>query len=107
MAIRNIELGGASDWSDGQVLDDDDLNDTFDAVSDRSQSLSAFWLNTDLYAVWDDFEDETLGTYTTDTEWTITITTAGATATGTADIIVGTINAGGKELRLSATGDPS
>jgi len=31
MAIKNTDLGG-TDWSDGEVLDAADLNDTFDAV---------------------------------------------------------------------------
>ena len=32
MAIKNVRLGGASDWIDGEVLYAPDLNDTFDAT---------------------------------------------------------------------------
>jgi photosystem II stability/assembly factor-like uncharacterized protein len=40
MAIRNTLLAGtAADWSDGQVLYAEDLNDTFDASYNKTQSL--------------------------------------------------------------------
>jgi hypothetical protein len=36
MSIRNTTLGGATNWSDGEVLYATDLNDTFDAILNPS-----------------------------------------------------------------------
>ena len=52
MAIRNTGLGGATDWSDGEVLYAADLNDTFDVVAD---SPKPWYHNSSLYTVYDDF----------------------------------------------------
>jgi hypothetical protein len=40
MTIRNTDLGGATDWSDGQTLTAADLNDTFDEAVKRIQNTS-------------------------------------------------------------------
>ena len=75
MAIRNASLGG-SDWGN-EELTSTDLNDTFDAVVNKVQTLSAFWLNSDLYDVYDDFDSYSTGAFTTNTNWTVSLSQTG------------------------------
>ncbi|MFW5889461.1 MAG: hypothetical protein ACOC3Z_00615 [Nanoarchaeota archaeon] len=100
MAIKNTNLGG-TDWTNEEQLKSLDLNDTFDAAFNKIQTLSTFWLNDELYEVYDDFDSYSTGTFATEdtTKWTIT-TTTNATAT-----ISNTQNAGGttNELKISVT----
>ena len=84
MAVRTIALGG-TDWTDEEVLTHTDLNDTIDAMSSKVKTLSAFWLNSDLYEVYDNFNSYPTAAFTTNSLWTIT---------GTASIVEST-NAGG------------
>ena len=53
MAIKNTAIGG-TDWTQ-ERLKAEDLNDTFDAMASKVNTLSAFWLNSDLYDVYDNF----------------------------------------------------
>lgn len=78
-----------------EVFTSTDVNDTFDALFVKVQTLSTFWLNSDLYSVYDNFNSYTTGAITSNTNWTFT---------GTAEISA-TTNAGGdtKELLLTAT----
>ncbi len=46
MAVRTVKLGG-SDWSDGEVLDGADLNDTFDATNDNISQIIEVYTGTD------------------------------------------------------------
>jgi len=97
MAIRNTGLGG-TDWSDGEVLDAEDLNDTFDAETSKVQSLSAFWLNSELYDVYEDFDSIATGAFAGNSDWTVS--TSGGSVS-----ISNTQNAGGttNELYMSAS----
>lgn len=110
MAIRNILLGGASNFAlNEKPISSVDMNDTFNAAVTKIQSLSAFWLNSDLYDVYDDFNAETTGAFVSNTNWDISVTTKDAThGQGYADIVEST-NAGGdiKELRLGAKSNES
>ena len=69
MAIRNTNLGGATDWIDGEVLDAPDLNDTFDAGTADLITLSAYKLskvaNPEDYSDWEQFDTATSGSYNT------------------------------------------
>lgn len=90
-----------------EKLTNEDLNDTFDAAFEKIQQLSAFWLNTELYDVYDDFDSYSVGSFTTNTEWTITLDSIGTyPGAGSSDIVAST-NAGGtsQELRLGARGN--
>lgn len=57
MAIKNTALGG-TDWGAEEAINNTDLNDTIDAAVSKIQQLSAFWLNDELYDVYDDFDGE-------------------------------------------------
>jgi hypothetical protein len=70
MAIRNDLLGG-SDWEEKNLLTSQDLNDTFNAAVNKVQTLTAFWLNPELYDVYDDFESYSVGAFTTNAKWTV------------------------------------
>ena len=75
-----------------------DMNDTYDALTNTIRSLSVFWLNDELYDVYDDFDSYSVGAITTNTNWTFS--TAGG---GTTTIASSTIAGGsGKELLLFA-----
>lgn len=97
MSIRNDELGG-TDWGN-EELTSQDLNDTFDAAVNKIQTLSAFWLNDEIYSVYDDFESYSLGSFATQGNWTINLVPSAYTATSN---IVSSTLAGGtsQELRL-------
>jgi len=98
MAIRNTNFTGATtNWASGELgLKSVDLNDTFDAAFNKIQTLSTFWLNSDLYEVYDDFESYSLGAFATNSKWTVS---SGGT-------IVASTNAGGssQELYINASG---
>lgn len=102
MAIKNTLLGGTD--LGNEELTSTDFNDTFNAAVSKIQSLSAFWLNTDLYDVYDDFESYSVGNFTDNTKWEVTLTTEAPGGEGTATIAAST-NAGGtgQELVLTAT----
>jgi len=103
MAIRNIALGGASDFAyQEKPISSTDMNDTFDAAMTKIQSLSAFWLNSELYDVYDDFEGYSVGAFTDNSKWDITLT-SGVNASGSASIASST-NAGGSGKELVLTG---
>lgn len=93
MAIRTVALGG-TDWT-SEILDSADLNDTIAALWDKVKTLTCFWLNSDLYDVYDDFNSYSTAAFPTNSKWTIT---------GTANITA-TTNAGGdtKELQVIAS----
>ena len=97
MAIRNVGLGGATDWSNGEILEAPDLNDTFDAGTSKIQTLTTFWLNSDLYDVYDDFESYSVGAFTTNDDWTIS--TSGGGSPG-ASIVEGDLFETGSEKYL-------
>ena len=84
MAIKNTELGG-TDWAPGEFLNSTDLNDTFDAAYAYLQKLSNFWLNSDLYDAYDDFESYSLGAFTTNSKWTVGSVTGDGTVTIVSD----------------------
>jgi hypothetical protein len=100
MAIKNTALGGTN-WA-GEELKAVDLNDTFNAAVSKIQSLSAFWLNTDLYDVFDDFESYSVGNFATGVKWTLTTSGSGSNAT-----IVSSTNSGGSGKELKLLGDLS
>lgn len=83
-----------------------DLNDTFDAAVTKIQSLSAFWLNSDLYDVYDDFDSYSTGTLTTNTNWTVFDNSTGSDWGSNVEISA-TTYAGGtsKELLIEGTND--
>jgi len=79
-----------------------DVNDTFDAAVDLIQQNPCFWLNSELYDVYDDFNSDTPTDPPDVSKWTITISLdglGGVTGTGT---VVNSQYAGGttNELRL-------
>ena len=98
MAIRNDLLGG-TDWTTNEKpLKAVDLNDTFDAAATIVKQNPGFWLSSTLYDVYDDFDSETPGAFTTNTDWTIS-----ASGVGTATIVTSNnANGGstGNELKL-------
>ena len=103
MAIKNINLGGGSNWAALSNLSSTDLNDTFDAAANKIKSLSTFWLNSYLYTVYDDFESYSVGNMATNTNWTVTITPSGSGGTHTCAVASSTTAGGtGKELVLTA-----
>lgn len=97
MANKNTLLGG-TDWANNDNISHTDLNDTFNAAWDKIRTLSTFWLNSDLYTVYDDFDTEDVGSITTNTKWTF------ASQNGDTAVAAST-NAGGatRELVLTAT----
>ena len=70
MAIKNTNLGG-TDWVTDETLYSADLNDTFDAAFEKIQTISNFWLNSDLYSVYDDMESYSIGAFTTNAKWSV------------------------------------
>lgn len=95
MAIKNTALGG-TDWANDEEVDATDLNDTFDAALSKIQTLSAFWLNSDLYDVYDDFDSYSTGTFSTNSKWDISNSTTG-TATATTTIEASTFAGGSNQ----------
>jgi len=93
LAIKNTNLGG-TDWAADEKLASADLNDTFDAAYNVLQTLSTFWLNSDLYSEYENFNSESTGAISSNTNWTFSGTTS----------IVESTNAGGetKELYIHA-----
>ncbi len=84
-------------------LSSTDLNDTFDKAFNYIRTLTFFWLNSDLYSVYDDFESYSVGNMATNTNWTVTITPAAAGGTHTCAVASSTTAGGsGKELVLTA-----
>lgn len=61
-----------------EVFKASDANDTFDALYDLVASNPAFWLNSSLNDVTEDFESYSTGTFTTTGDWTVTITNGGS-----------------------------
>lgn len=59
MAVKNTNLGG-TDWAFKDNLESQDLNDTFNALTEKIQTLSAFWLNPDLSQPYLDLSTQTL-----------------------------------------------
>jgi hypothetical protein len=102
MAIRNITLGGGSNFG-SETLTSDDLNDTFEAAANKLKTMSAFWLNSYFYTVFDDFESYSVGAFTTGTKWTVA--TSGTGSHTESVTIASSTNAGGsgKELILSTS----
>ena len=105
MAIRNTELGG-TDWV-FETLNAVDLNDTFNAATEKIKTLSAFWLNDFLFDLYDDFEDYTTGVTPSSAKWGFSFSgvDGGVLTTGNGDAeITTTILAGNdsKELRVIA-----
>lgn len=104
MAIRNIKLGGSSDFTT-EGLNITDLNDTFDAAAEKIQSLSAFWLNSDLYDVYEDFDSLTTGTFTGNTDFSVSNSSGGGSAAGECLINATSTISSGKMLQLTASDD--
>jgi len=75
MAVKNTNLGG-TDWTDGDILYAADLNDTFDAATNKIQTLSTFYLNGSLSTVHEDFESYNTGSWAAP-GWTLGSTTEG------------------------------
>jgi hypothetical protein len=94
MAIRNTNLGGATNWTDPEVLYSADLNDTITAMANWAKTLTAFWLNADLRTLFDDFSGYTTDAAVPGTKWTLTTSTTGGDRTPTF-ITRGSTNAGG------------
>lgn len=84
-------------------LKGEDLNDTFNAVVERTQTLSVFYLNDELYDVYDDFNSYSVGALPS-TLWTTT--TSGADASSLGASVVTSTNAGGSanEVFIRAEG---
>lgn len=101
MAIKNTLLGG-TDWVGKEHFKSEDLNDTFNALTGKIQTLSAFWLNDELYDVYDDFESYDVGSFTTNDKWDVTISASPSCVAETT--IELSTQAGGtsKELRLNS-----
>lgn len=89
--------------SERELIFSDDLNDTFDALGTKINTLTMFWLNSSLYTVKEDFESYSVGNFFTGGNWTVTTGSTGTTKTAT---IASSTNSGGtgKELVLT-TGD--
>lgn len=97
MAIRNTLLGG-TDWN-GEAVTDYDLNDTFNAAYNLARQNPVFWLNSNFYNVYDDFESYSTGAFTSNAKWTVSV--AGGSSSCT--IASSTTSGGtGKELILDA-----
>jgi hypothetical protein len=63
-----------------EVVKAEDMNDTIDAMVNKVQTLTAFWLNSELYDIYDDFDSYSTGTFTTNDKWTVTATKTGSGA---------------------------
>ena len=70
----------------------------------RAELLCTFWLDSNYYDLFDDFESYDLGAFVTNTKWTISLTTESGAA-GYANIIAATINVSGQELEISSKGE--
>lgn len=105
MAIRNTAMGG-TDWTAGELgLNSADLNDTFDAAFSKIQTLTMFWMNSDLSTVYDDFDSYPVGAFTTNSLWTVS-TVAYTNGIATSSIASSTTAGGSsKELVLVAKGE--
>lgn len=105
MAIRNTAMGG-TDWTAGELgLNSADLNDTFDAAFSKIQTLTMFWMNSDLSTVYDDFDSYSVGAFTTNSLWTVS-TVAYTNGIATSSIASSTTAGGSsKELVLVAKGE--
>ena len=56
-----------------------DINDTFDALVDKVQTLTTFWLNDELYDVYDDFSFYSVSSnIVTNSLWEVTLSAPGA-----------------------------
>jgi mRNA-degrading endonuclease toxin of MazEF toxin-antitoxin module len=77
------------------------LNDTFDAAVNKIKSLSVFWLNSFLYTTYDDFSGYANGSFTTNTNWDITLTTNAQTNVTCA--VATSTSAGGSNKELVTT----
>ena len=71
MAIKVVDLGGTEGWTEKEVVKAIDLNDTFNAMVDKLQTLTAFWLNDFLYDVYEDFDSYSVGDFTSNTKWDV------------------------------------
>lgn len=81
-----------------------ELNATFDAAVNKIKNLSAFWLNSYLYSIYDDFESYSVGAFTTNSKWTVTTHVDGGGPTATCTISSSTTAGGsGKEVVLSVS----
>ena len=102
MAIKNTKLGG-TDWAIGDNIKAADMNDTVNALVDKVQSLSNFWLNSFLSDTYDDFSSYSVGTFTTNSKWNITLGKSIPETNPRAEIVSATTAGGtGKELQLIA-----
>jgi len=73
MAIKNTLLGG-TDWTSSDYPTAQDMNDTMDAAANLIKTSPCFWLNTELYDVYDDFNSYSTGAFTTNSLWNISET---------------------------------
>ena len=101
MAIRTTSLGG-TDWGAERILAED-LNDTLGELKSRVDTLTCFWLNSDLYTVYDDFESYGTGAFASNSDWTVATADSGGSSSVT---VASSTNAGGtsQELVLTAVG---
>ena len=95
MAIKNTLLGG-TDWVGKEHFKTEDLNDTFNALTEKIQTLTTFWLNDFLYDVYDDFESYDVGAFVSNDKWDVSTTQEGGSLN--CNIQASTINDTGKEL---------
>jgi len=111
MTVKNINLGGASNWVSLENLSSTDLNDTFNAAFNKIQTLTNFWLNAELHTVYDDFTGYSTGAMATNTNWTVTAssTGTGGTVTNSCTVVASNLAGGtsGRELELYADVDGS
>lgn len=99
MAVKNSNLGG-SDWGSSTVIKSIDLNDTFDAAINILRTNPAFWLNTNSYDVYDDFDSISLGSFSSgNDDWDVTVT-GSASITNTSSVLAGGSN---KEIAMRLT----
>lgn len=89
----------SDDVFEREVVKAVDINDTFDALVNKVQTLTAFWLNDELYDVYDDFESYSVGAFSSNAKWDVNIINGGS-----ADIVLSTVSGGtSKELRFGRT----
>lgn len=105
MAVRNTNLpNGSTNWSNGNVLTHTDLNDTFDAGSNKIKSLSAFWLDSYLYTVYDNFDSYSVGAWVDNTLWTGIVGGSATNASRSISVVSSTIAGGSsKEIAIVAS----
>jgi hypothetical protein len=108
MAIKNTLMGG-TDWTTSDIITHTDLNDTFDKLYELGVSNPCFWLNSETYDVYDDFDSHSTGAFSSTADWTVSTTTADGSSASHAIVVSNNANGGstGKELALSATGSSS